>query len=160
MEITIDTLIAVAGLFIGGGGGAFFTWRWQRKKAQAEAETAEAEAAKEMQDMYQQLIADVKADRADQREYIDELKSDRNHYREERNMLRDQIEELAKKVRSLQEQVDRNGRQLDCLRPLLCGRAGCADRINVIISTDGDVKPKAKKQPKKNEPEITPYGGK
>jgi hypothetical protein len=36
MEITVDTIINIAGLFIGGGGGAFFMWRWQRRKAKAE----------------------------------------------------------------------------------------------------------------------------
>jgi hypothetical protein len=45
MEITLDTIIAILTLFIGGGGGAFFTWRWQRKKAKAEAKTAERIAA-------------------------------------------------------------------------------------------------------------------
>ena len=59
MEITVDTIIAILGLFIGGGGGAFFTWRWQRKKAKAEAENAEIDAAKELQDMYQQMLADA-----------------------------------------------------------------------------------------------------
>ena len=39
MEITIDTVISLLGLFIGGGGGAFFTWRWMRRKAKAEART-------------------------------------------------------------------------------------------------------------------------
>ena len=59
MEINIDTIIAILGLFIGGGSGAFFTWRYQRKKAKAEAVTAEADAAKELQDVYQQLITDI-----------------------------------------------------------------------------------------------------
>ena len=45
MEITLDTVIALLSLFVGGGGGAFFTWRWQRKKAKAEAKTAEADAS-------------------------------------------------------------------------------------------------------------------
>ena len=37
MEITLDTLINLLGLLLGGGCGAFFTWRWQRRKAAAEA---------------------------------------------------------------------------------------------------------------------------
>lgn len=48
MEISLDTIIAILGLFIGGGSGAFFTWRWQRRKAKAEAKTAEADTAKEL----------------------------------------------------------------------------------------------------------------
>ena len=70
MEITVDTIIAILGLFIGGGGGAFFTWRWQRKKAKAEAENAEIDAAKELQDMYQQMLADAKTDREDRKAQI------------------------------------------------------------------------------------------
>ena len=60
MELSIDTLVNIASLLLGGGGGAFFVWRWQRKKAKAEAESAEIDAAKELQDMYQQMLADAK----------------------------------------------------------------------------------------------------
>ena len=65
MEITVDTLINLAGLLLGGGCGAFFTWKWQRKKAQAEAKEKEAEAksaeidmAQKVQDTYQQMLKD------------------------------------------------------------------------------------------------------
>ena len=37
MEITLDTLINLLGLLLGGGCGAFFTWRGRRRKAAAEA---------------------------------------------------------------------------------------------------------------------------
>ena len=79
--ISLDTIVAILGLFIGGGGGAFFTWRWQRRRAKAEAKTAEADAAKEWQDVYQQLIEDIKTDRDEQKQYIAELKDDRQHLR-------------------------------------------------------------------------------
>ena len=140
MEFSIDTLLGILGLFIGGGGGAFFTWRWQRKKAQAEAETAEATAAKEMQDMYQQLIRDVKEDRADQRTYIDELKADRNHYKEERNMMRDRLDSMDDRIRGLQ-------REVDALRPFVCTDLSCKLRQRGIISAD--VAAEATDKPKK-----------
>ena len=80
MEISIDTLIALAGLLLGGSGGAFFTWRFQRQKAKAEAKEAEAQAAgadataaKELQDVYQQLITDIKTDRDEQKAYIEKV---------------------------------------------------------------------------------------
>ena len=65
MEITLDTLINLLGLLLGGGCGAFFTWRWQRRKAAAEAKEKEAEAksaevdmAQKVQDTYQQMLKD------------------------------------------------------------------------------------------------------
>lgn len=153
MEISIDTLIAIAGLFLGGGGGAFFTWRWQRKKAEAEAEAAEATAAKEMQDMYQQLIEDVKKDRADQREYIEELKADRNHLRQERNDLRDRQDKTDETVRNLQREVARNGRMVEAMRPFLCARLGCElrQRVTNLEDAETDRKPFKRKQRKPHE---------
>ena len=138
MEINIDTIIAILGLFIGGGSGAFFTWRYQRKKAKAEAVTAEADAAKELQDVYQQLISDIKTDRDEQKAYINELKEDRNHLRKDRDDLRKRQDELEQQVRSLQKDVARNGRMVECMRPFLCGKSGCKDRVPVNISNEMD----------------------
>lgn len=138
MEINIDTIIAILGLFIGGGSGAFFTWRYQRKKAKAEAVTAEADAAKELQDVYQQLITDIKTDRDEQKAYINELKEDRNHLRKDRDDLRKRQDELEQQVRSLQKDVARNGRMVECMRPFLCGKSGCKDRMSVNISNEMD----------------------
>lgn len=72
MEITLDSIISILGLFIGGGGGAFFTWRFMRRKAKAEAVTAEVDAAKDMQDLYQQMLSDTKEEREDRKKQIDE----------------------------------------------------------------------------------------
>ena len=138
MEINIDTIIAILGLFIGGGSGAFFTWRYQRKKAKAEAVTAEADAAKELQDVYQQLITDIKTDRDEQKAYIQELKEDRSHLRKDRDDLRKRQDELEQQVRSLQKDVARNGRMVECMRPFLCGKSGCKDRMPVNISNEMD----------------------
>ena len=140
MEITLDTILGILGLFIGGGGGAFFTWRWQRKKAKAEAKTAEADAAKELQDIYQQLIADIKTDRDEQKAYIQELKEDRRHLREDRDDLRKRQDVLEESVRSLQREVARYGRMVASMRPFLCGLADahCPNRVLVAISDDGE----------------------
>jgi hypothetical protein len=139
MEMTLDGVLAVLGLLLGGGSGAFFTWRWQRAKAKAEAESAEVAAVKELQDVYQQMIADVKSDRDEQKTYIQELKEDRRHLRDERNELRERIDKTDEAVRALQREVARNGRMVECMRPLLCGRQGCADRVSVTISAEGEV---------------------
>jgi len=167
METSFDTIISIATLLLGGGGGAFFTWRWQRKKAKAEAKQAEAEAkqveaeaekakfeamqanatlTKEIQDSYQRLTEDLKANldtqqeyNEEQKQYIKELKEDRRHLREERDDLRKRQDKIDGAVRDLQAKVARYGRILECMRPFLCGREGCAIRVPVRISADGDV---------------------
>lgn len=145
MDISLDTIISIATLLIGGGGGAFFTWRYQRQKAKAEAVGADASAAKELQDVYQQLINDIKTDRDEQKAYIQELKDDRRHLREDRDDLRKRQDTLEEQVRSLQRDVARNGRMVECMRPFLCGRAPeCKDCVPVVISSEGEIKPKAK----------------
>lgn len=151
MELSIDTIVAVAGLFIGGGSGAFFTWRYQRKKAKAEAVGAEANAAKELQDVYQSLVADIKTDRDEQKQYIAELKDDRRHLRQERDELRKRQDDLEETVRSLKLDVARNGRQLECMRPFLCGNTDCDHRRPVTVTELGDVKTKTSKKAKTND---------
>lgn len=151
MENTFETIMSIVGLLLGGTGiGTFFTWRWQRRKAAAEAETAEADAAKELQDVYQQLINDIKADREEQKAYIGELKEDRAHLRKDRDDLRKRQDELEESVRNLQREVARNSRIVEFMRPLLCGREGCAIRVPVTVSEAGVVKPAI--EPKAIEP--------
>ena len=138
MEITLEAIISLIGLFVGGGGGAFFTWRYLRRKAKAEAVTAEADAAKELQDVYQQLVQDIKTDRDEQKAYIQELKEDRSHLRKDRDDLRKRQDELEESVRSLQREVARYGRMVASMRPFLCGKTNCPHRIAVTISDDGE----------------------
>lgn len=138
-------LLALFTTLLGGGGiGTIITLRWASVKAKAEAKVTEAEAksaesaaAKEMQDMYQQLIADVKTDRNEQKAYISELKEDRRHLREERDELRGRMEQTDQRVRDLQEQVARNGRMVEGMRPFMCGVLDCPKRTAVNMSADG-----------------------
>lgn len=135
MEITLSDIISIVGLLAGGGGiGCWFTWQYSRRKEKAEAEQAETTAAKEMQDMYQQLIDDVKKDRADQREYITELKQERNHLREDRDIMRDRLDRTDDEIRTLKREVARNGRQVEALRPFICADLKCQNRQRVAIS--------------------------
>ena len=136
----------------------------EAKQAEAEAEKAKFEAMqanamliKEIQTSYQQMTNDLKANldtqqeyNEEQKQYIQELKEDRQHLRQERDEQRLQIERLTrtmnewkndsdKRIRDLQAQVARNGRQIECMRPLLCGREGCAIRMPVTISESGEI---------------------
>lgn len=140
----------ILSLLLGGSGGAFFTWYWQRRKAKAEANQAEVSAAKEMQDMYQQMIADKNDEVADKNRIIGELRDDRDRYKRKSDELSDKLDKLThsvsewkndadERIRSLQAQVARNGRQIACLRPMLCGRENCAIRIPMTITEAGDM---------------------
>ena len=138
MEITLEAIISLIGLFIGGGGGAFFTWRYMRRKAKAEAVTAEVDAAKDLQDMYQQMLADAKADREDRKEQMNELRQERDHYKTDRNELRDRLDKMDVKFRELQREVARNGRQIENMRPFLCSDTSCKKRqfVELIASKE------------------------
>lgn len=148
----------------------------EAKQAEAEAEKAKFEAMqanamliKEIQASYQQMTNDLKANldtqqeyNDEQKQYIQELKEDRQHLRQERDEQRLQIERLTrtmnewkndsdKRIRDLQAQVARNGRQIECMRPLLCGREGCAIRIPVTISESGEIDKTIRPQEQKND---------
>ena len=143
MEISIDSIVSVISLLAGSGGGAFFTWRYLRQQEAAKAKTeeanaltAETSAVKEVQDVYQQLITDVKNDRDEQKAYIQQLKDDRLHLREERDELRERIDKMDETIRALQRDVARNGRMVVAMRPFLCGRGKCEDRILADFDED------------------------
>ena len=144
----MDTIISLLGLFIGGGGGAFFTWRFMRRKAKAEAESAEIDAAKDLQDMYQQMLSDAKQDREDRKMQMDELRQERDQYKQERNELRDSIERLEDSLRKMRSEyttekneTDRKiaqlGRKVEAMRPFLCGDLTCKKR-QLVALLDGE----------------------
>ena len=144
----LKELFAILNLVFGCSGiGCLLYWRYQRRKAGAEAVSAEANAAKdeasaakELQDVYQQPIADIKADREEQKLYIQELKEDRDHLRQDRKDLWKRQDQLDETVRTLQHSVARNGRMVEAMRPFLCGNTKCQLRTAVNVADDGEVK--------------------
>lgn len=174
MEITLEAIISLIGLFIGGGGGCFFTWRWMSRKAKAEADQAAAEAkekeaqakaaeiemAQKVQDTYQEMLEDKNKEVEDNHRLIAELREDRDHYKKGYVEMRDELEKLGKdfyefKQNTLRERekmksdIARNTRIAESSRPFMCGLApDCAKCVPVIISDEGTVKPgkKGKKQ--------------
>ena len=162
MEITLDSIIGILGLLLGGGAGGFFTWRWQRAKAKAEAKTAEVDMAQKVQDTYQQILDDKQKEVDDNHRLIKELREDRDHYKQGYIEFRDQLDKLQKDFRDFRNQTEeernkmkrdiaRNGRQLECLRPFLCGREGCAIRVPVIVSPNGEIEKTIRPKTKMNE---------
>lgn len=122
MELTVDSFIAIASLFLGGSGGAFFTWRWVSRKSKAEAQTAEVNMAKEVQDIYQQALKDKD----------EELR----YYKSDSEEQRRRLDDMDSKMRDLQVQVSRNGRMVEAMRPFMCADLGCKQRKRVMLSPD------------------------
>ena len=129
----LEAIISILGLLLGGSGGAFFTWRFMRRKAKAEAVTAEVDAAKDLQDMYQQMLADAKIDREDRKQQIDELRQERDHYKSDRNELRTKLEETDGKIHKLELDLVRLSKIVEGLRPFLCADLNCQNRKSCII---------------------------
>lgn len=162
MEITLESIISFIGLFVGGGAGAFFTWRYQRKKAKAEAESAEVDAAKELQDLYQQMLADSKTERDDRKAQIEELRAERDHYKSDRDELREKVDKLTKMFYELKTEGEKERAQLRVsiatlqsqlkgIINLTCSVQNCKLR-QVIVFTDDKKKrsTKADAEPLKN----------
>ena len=165
MEITFDSIISILGLLFGGGAvGGIFTWRWQRAKAKAEAKQAEVEVkekeaeaksaeidmAQKIQDTYQQILADKQKEVEDNHRIIAELREDRDRYKQGYAEFRDQVEQLKREFSDFRSETEeqrcqmkrdiaRNARQLEGLRPFLCGREDCALRVPVTIAQVGDL---------------------
>jgi len=146
MEIALGDFINIAGLLLGGSGiGAFFTWRFVRREAKAKAETEEVNMAQKVQDTYQEMLEDKQKEVEDNHRLINELREDRDHYKQSYKEMRDALDKLGKEFRDFRNQTEeerasmkrdiaRNGRQLEVLRPFLCARLGCKDRLRVAIS--------------------------
>lgn len=185
MEISLEAIISLIGLCIGGGSiGGFLFWKQTKKKAIAEAKLAEAEAKlketevikaqieakKEDQDYYQQLAKDLAEDREDRKRQNDELRAERDHYKNERNEYRDHIDKLTRStiewkrltddtLDDLRRQVARNGRQIEAMRPFMCADLSCKLRQRVTISDEGIVKkPRGKKPAQPLEQTSVPAG--
>ena len=160
MEITLEAIIGIISVLIGGTGiGGFFFWRQHKRKEEAEAKLAEAEAKlkeaevekakieakKEDQDYYQQLAKDIMEDREDRKRQNDELRAERDHYKNERDDYRDMLakrdEEFRKFREMTEEQLDilrrtqaRQGRMIEAMRPFMCGDLQCKKRQRVTTS--------------------------
>lgn len=166
MEITLESIISLVGLFVGGGSiGGFLFWRQTKRKAKAEAALAEAEAkmkeaeAKQaevvavnnMQEAYEKMFANVNAYLDDTKEKVEGLRQERDHYKQERDELRENVEKLTKLFYELKTDGERERSklrvdiqqlrdQMKRVAPLTCGVLHCKLRQLVIISDDGEVK--------------------
>ena len=182
MEITLEAIISIITLILGGGGVCgFFFWRQMKRQKEAEAKAAEAEAklkeseakaaevdmAQKVQDTYQQILEDKQKEVEDNHRLINELREDRDHYKKGYVEMRDEVDKLTKDFydfkrdtmkerEKMKSDIARNTRIAESSRPFMCGLApDCAKCVPVIISDEGTVKP-GKKSKNATKHEIEP----
>lgn len=144
MEISLEAIISLIGLFVGGGGGAFFTWRYMRRKAKAEAQSAEIDATKDMQELYKKMLSDANEYLEDARSKVEGLRQERDYYKQDRDELRTQVEDIRKELFDFKEATDKKdslrvqsiemlNRKVEAMRPFMCGDLTCKKRKLVSI---------------------------
>lgn len=149
MEITLEAIISFIGLFLSGGAGAFFTWKWQKRKAKAEAEKEEAEAknaamdaAKNMQEAYEKMFENVNKYLDDATVKVDGMRKERDYYQHRMEETQEKFDKFNRMVMDwkqstddtiddLKRKVARNGRQIEAMRPFMCGDLKCPNRQRV-----------------------------
>ncbi len=116
-----------------GGLAGFGTLWYARRKSKAEVEQAESEAAKSWQDVYQEMIEDLRGSRDEQKE--------------QNTMLRTKIEHLEDRISKLKDEVEQNARKLAWLIPITCCVRDCQDRV--LYSDGADITQVKKKKARK-----------
>ena len=128
MEITLEAIIGLISLLVGGTSvGGFLFWRQHKRKEEAEAKAAEAEAklkeaeaklkeveakaaeidmAQKVQDTYQQILDDKQKEVEDNHRLINELREDRDHYKQGYVEFRDQLDKLSKELRDFRNETE------------------------------------------------------
>lgn len=96
-------ITAVVSAFCTGGLSWLVTFKYTKKQA-------EADAMKSVQEVYQNLINDLKEERTEDKKEIAELKGD---------------------VFGLKQKVDANEQEIRLMKPNLCGRKACTQRIPI-----------------------------
>lgn len=135
---------SLLGVLLGGGAGGFASWWYAKRKAKAETFGAEIGAAKELQELYKDFLTQAKEDFEERKTQIEELREERDRYKNDRNDLRDRLEKMEESLRKLQSdytsnkmesdrKIDQLGRQLEGMRPFLCGDLNCKRRQLVTL---------------------------
>ena len=127
----MDWLTVIITALTSGGLAGFSTIWYSRRKAKADAVQSEAQATQSVQDIYQELIQDLK-------ERWDEQKG-------ANDSLRDQIRRMEDRISKLKEDVEKNARRLAWLIPMTCCVVDCKKRV--VYTGELDSKPKRKPTP-------------
>lgn len=96
----MDVITIIVTAVCSGSLSWLFTLRYTRQQAKSDA-------MKSVQDVYQELIEDLRADRSS---------------------LRDKISDMEKQLQSLSDEVASNAKKLHALRPFVCYVQDCPNR--------------------------------
>ena len=138
MDWIVNALIPFLTLLGGGGLGWFLHINAEKRKADSEASQSEAEAFKSLQDVYQQTVDDLKTYCNDIRADRDHLRSDRNELRKENEELREKWKQMEGEIQELRKMIARNGRMVESMRPFMCGKVGCQERMMIKLDQKGE----------------------
>lgn len=146
MEITLESIISLISLFLGGGGlGVFFTLKYAKRAEQAKVVAAEAEAEKanvdverervavaiEKQDYYQQMAKDLADDRDKWKQSSDEWRDIAKKM--EAEMAQMKKDQLARDI-DTDRKIAKLGRKVEAMSPFLCGDLSCKMRQRVVLN--------------------------
>ena len=146
MEITLESVISLISLFIGGSGlGALFTWRYAKRVEKAKVVAAEAEAEKakvdverervavalEKQNYYQQMAKDLADDR-------DKWKQSSDEWRDIAMKMETEVSQMKKDQLAHDIDNDRKfsklERRVESMSPFMCADLSCKMRQHVAIN--------------------------
>lgn len=113
--MTETIITAIISALCTGGLTWLFTLRYTRKQA-------EADAMKSVQEVYQELIEDMKNDRKELKQRIDDVES--------------QYRELLQKCNEMEKDIRQNARVMDIMKPFLCGVKNCLNRKSITFDTN------------------------
>jgi septal ring factor EnvC (AmiA/AmiB activator) len=152
-----STLYEIIALMVGTNGLTAFvvsllTIRYERRKAKGEAHQAEYDGMKIEQDTYQELIADLKEARNEDKELIIQLKDNCRRLRAERDALDGVITEMKKEQREQGDKLARLARVVENMKLLLCVRADCKLREKNIMELITDESFSIEEKPETKKP--------
>ena len=136
LTVMMEWISMILTALASGGLAGFGSLWYAKRKSKAEVAQAESEAAKSWQDVYQELIDDLRGSRDEQKE--------QNHH------LQSKIKALEEKILKLKEEVEQNARKLAWLIPITCCVKDCKDRI-VFVEGQGFTNKRRKKPAQEGE---------
>ena len=139
----MEFILAIATLIL--GTGWLFTWRAHKRQENAKARQSELEATKTEQDMYQEMLTDV-------REHNEVLRKFNREISAECEQLRTRIAENEKRIREQDEKIrEQDGKlsaqenkiatlehRLELMTDMMCGKSNCQQRTKVFLSPVDD----------------------
>lgn len=128
---------------LAGFGSVFYMRRMRKaevKHEEADAADAQNNAIKSVQDIYQEIIEDLRLSRNEQKE--------QNHH------LKDKIQYLEDKMAKLKDEIEQTSSRIQWLIPLTCCVRGCKDRVIFEEGKEIVVKKKGRKDENNKVPAV------